>query len=120
KHVCYLVPQWKQVLEFDTYAAGEDSTVAKIASGALHGRLYGGMAAVSNIGDDDCWTGHPLAQANLYGYGRLAWDPSLTSGHITSEWIRMSLGCNPQVERVVSDMLLKSWSIYERYTAPLG
>ena len=33
------------------------------------------MVAVSNVGDDPFWTGHPLAQANLYTFGRLAWDP---------------------------------------------
>lgn len=27
KHICYLVPQWKEVLDFDTYAKGEGSTV---------------------------------------------------------------------------------------------
>jgi alpha-glucuronidase len=120
KHVCYLVPQWKEILDIDTYAAGEGSTVAKIASGAMFNRPYSGIAAVSNIGDDACWTGHPLAQANLYGYGRLAWNPSLSTERITSEWIRLSLGCDPTVEDVVSSILTKSWGIYESYTAPLG
>ena len=31
--------------------------------------------AVANVGDDPNWTGHKLAQSNLYAYGRLAWDP---------------------------------------------
>jgi alpha-glucuronidase len=120
KHICYLVPQWKEILDIDTYAADEGSTVAKIASGAMFNRPYGGIAAVSNIGDDACWTGHPLAQANLYGYGRLTWSPSLSAERITSEWIRLSLGCDPTVEDVVSSILMKSWGIYESYTAPLG
>jgi alpha-glucuronidase len=120
KHVCYLVPQWKEILDNDTYADGEGSTVAKIAKGALWGRPYGGIAAVSNIGDDACWTGHPLAQANLYGYGRLTWSPSLSAERITSEWIRLSLSCDPTVEEVVTNILMKSWCIYESYTAPLG
>ncbi|RIX52653.1 alpha-glucuronidase [Paenibacillus nanensis] len=120
KHLCYLVPQWKEVLDFDTHAAGKGSTVARLASGVLRERPHGGIAAVSNIGDDACWTGHPLAQANLYGYGRLTWNPSLSEDQITAEWIRQSLGCDPEVETVVSDMLRKSWGIYESYTAPLG
>jgi alpha-glucuronidase len=32
---------------------------------------------VSNLGDDPNWCGHDLAQANWYGFGRLAWDPDL-------------------------------------------
>ncbi|WP_019640457.1 alpha-glucuronidase family glycosyl hydrolase [Paenibacillus fonticola] len=120
RHVCYLVPQWKEILDSETYAAGGGATVARIAKGATFNRPYGGMAAVSNIGDDACWTGHPLAQANLYGYGRLAWSPSLSAERITSEWIRLSLGSDPAVEEVVTSILMKSWGIYENYTAPLG
>ncbi len=120
KHVCFLVPQWKEVIDFDTYAQGEGSTTADIASGALFGRAHGGFAAVSNIGDDWNWTGHVLAQANLYGYGRLAWDPSLTAEAIAEEWIKMTFSRQPEVVATLSDMMLRSWSIYEKYTAPLG
>ncbi|HZG86307.1 alpha-glucuronidase family glycosyl hydrolase [Paenibacillus sp.] len=120
RHLCYLVSQWKEVLDFDTYARGEESTVSKVASGTLFERPIGGMAAVSNIGDDDNWTGHPLAQANWYGFGRLAWDPSLAAERIAKEWIARTFGGDPLVMRTVSEMLLGSWEIYESYTAPLG
>ena len=83
KHLCYLVPQWKEVLEFDTYAKGKGSTVSKIISGSVFPQKYYGFAAVSNIGNDENWTGHTLAQANLYGYGRLAWIPELSAEEIT-------------------------------------
>jgi alpha-glucuronidase len=120
RHLCYLVPQWKEVLEFDTFARGEGSTVASAASGALFGRKLGGMAAVSNVGNDDCWTGHPLAGANLYGFARLAWNPSLGADEIAAEWTAMTFGNVPEVNRTITEMLLDSLSIYESYTAPLG
>ena len=120
RHLCYLVPQWKEALDFDTYARGEGSTVERVASGALFERPIGGMAAVSNIGDDGNWTGHPLAQANWYGFGRLAWNPRLAAERIAEEWIARTFGSDPRVMRTVSEMLLDSWEIYESYTAPLG
>jgi alpha-glucuronidase len=120
RHLCYLVPQWKEILDFDTYALGERSTVADVASGALFARMIGGMAAVSNIGDDLTWTGHALAQANLYGFGRLAWNPRLSSAAIAEEWIGLTFGRDPLVKQVVSELLLGSWELYESYTAPLG
>ncbi|MGG0822642.1 alpha-glucuronidase family glycosyl hydrolase [Paenibacillus turicensis] len=120
RHVCYLVPQWKEILDFDTCAKGEGSTVAKVASGELFGNLYGGIAAVSNIGNDMNWTGHDLAQANLYGYGRLIWNPSLSAEEITNEWVKMTFRASPETMNIISDMLLRSWSIYENYTSPLG
>ncbi|WP_243735289.1 alpha-glucuronidase family glycosyl hydrolase [Paenibacillus turpanensis] len=120
KHLCYLVPQWKQVLEFDTHVNGPGSTVKRIVDGSLFGRPYSGIAAVSNIGDDENWTGHTLAQANLYGYGRLIWKPELSAEDIAGEWIRLTFGHDPAVVSTVSELLMNSWPIYESYTAPLG
>jgi len=120
RHLCYLVPQWKEVLDFDTYACGEGTTVARIASGSAFGRETGGIAGVSNIGDDPNWTGHLLAQANLYGFGRLAWNPELSAEDITDEWVRLTFGGDPETVRTIAEMLLDSWRIYENYTAPLG
>jgi len=41
--------------------------------------MVDGFAGVSNVGLDDNWFGNHNHQANLYGFGRLAWNPSLTS-----------------------------------------
>ncbi len=120
RHVCYLVPQWKDVLDFDTHADGQGSYVKRIVSGSLHGMKLSGIAAVSNIGDDENWTGHTLAQANLYGYGRLIWNPDLTSEEIAEEWTRLTFGNDEAVIKTVCGMLMKSWPIYESYTSPLG
>lgn len=120
RHVCYLVPQWKEVLEFDTYLQGKGTPVRRIVDGSAHGNRYGGFAAVSNIGDDANWTGHLLAQANLYGYGRLAWNPELTAEEIAEEWIRLTFGDDERTVRTILGILLDSLSIYESYTAPLG
>ena len=37
-----------------------------------------GFVGVANVGLDENWLGSPLAMANLYGFGRLAWNPDLT------------------------------------------
>ncbi|WP_199616045.1 alpha-glucuronidase family glycosyl hydrolase [Paenibacillus alkalitolerans] len=120
RHLCYLVPQWKEIVDLDTYAAGEGTTVSKIVDGSVFGRPYGGFAAVSNIGDDANWCGHVLAQANLYGFGRLAWNPELATKQITDEWVKLAFGNDPEVAAAIGRMLLSSWEIYESYTAPLG
>jgi alpha-glucuronidase len=120
KHLCYLVPQWKEVLDFDTFLFGEGTSVAKIVSGSIFNSPNFGIAGISNIGDEINWTGHTLAQANLYGFGRLAWDPSLSGKKIIEEWIKCTFGNNEIVLNNLSEMMLKSWNIYEKYTAPLG
>ena len=50
------------------------------------------IAAVSNFGRDDNYTGHPLAAVNLFTYGLLAWDPDTDAAEAVSEWIRMTYG----------------------------
>lgn len=120
RHLCYLVPQWKQVLDFDTFAEGAGTEVKKIVDGTLYGMPNSGIAAVSNIGDEESWTGHILAQANLYGYGRLIWNPQLSAEEIGMEWTIATFGNDPEVVNVVGRMLMMSWPIYEGYTAPLG
>ncbi|PFN97238.1 alpha-glucuronidase [Bacillus sp. AFS076308] len=120
RHLCYLVPQWKEILDFDTYANGEGSPVKQVVDGSMFPYRYSGIAAVSNIGNDYNWTGHTLAQANLYGFGRLTWNPDLEAETITNEWIDQAFGQDELVNEQISHMLLKSWEIYEHYTSPLG
>ena len=109
---------WREILDFDTYAEGEGSTVQKIVDGTVYGQSLCGMAAVINTGNDYNWTGNDLAGANTYGYGRLAMNPSLTPDVIAQEWAELTLGT--EVESEVVDMLMYSWPVYEKYTSPLG
>jgi alpha-glucuronidase len=112
KHVCYLIPLWKEALNTITYANGDsESNIAKRVSG---------INAIVNVGSDESWTGHFLAQANLYGYGRLAWNSELTSEEISEEWINLTFGDNELIMKNVREILLNSWGAYENYTAPLG
>ena len=118
RHVCYLVPQWREVLDFDMH--GDGTTVSAIASGRANDRPLSGVCAVSNIGDDPNWTGHKLAQANLFGFGRLAWDPTLTGEAILDEWIPATFGSDSRVAEVVRSVMADSWLTCEQYTTPLG
>ncbi len=120
KHLCYLVPMWKEILDFDTMAQGKDTSVKKIISGSVFNNKSGGMAAVTNIGNDLNWTGHQMAQSNTYGYARLCWNPDLSSEQITDEWVRMTYSNNEKVVNTVKEMLMGSWRTYENYTSPLG
>ena len=120
RHLCYLAPMWKDILDFDTFNDGEGSTVTNVLIRSGQNGKMSGIAAVSNIGDDLNWTGHDLAQANLYCYGRLAWDPGLTPLEIAREWVMQTFGSDPVVVDTITGMLMDSYSIYESYTAPLG
>lgn len=120
KHLCYLVPMWKETLDFDTFAKGEGSYVNKIIDTTLNNNRHGGIAGVSNIGNSKSWTGHPLAQANLYGFGRLAWNSQLTSEEIAEEWVRLTFGNDVKIIDTIVPMLLESREVYEMYTSPLG
>jgi alpha-glucuronidase len=119
-HLVYLAPMWKEFLDADTYAAGPGSLVAKVVDGTLHGYRRTAIAGVANTGSDANWTGHDFAQANWYAFGRLAWDPSLTSEAIADEWIRMTWSRQPTVVAAIRGVMLGSRETFVNYTMPLG
>jgi len=112
RHTVFLAPMWKQTLDFDLRVRGEPTPVKRLAKG--------GIIGVANAGLDENWFGNHLSQANLYGFGRLAWNPGLSSERIAGEWARLTFGDNLKVADVVSHILLTSWRTYENYTGPLG
>ena len=113
RHAVYLGTWWSEVLAFPGRLTAD---VPPLRDLGLGGGLTG-VTAVANIGTDRTWTGHPFAQANLYAYGRLAWDPRLDPHEILREWAMATY--DGAAEGVVS-ILADSWRTYERYTAPLG
>ena len=114
KHVCYLGPAWSEILRFRF--AGDTDDARPLADNAT-----GGFVAVSNVGTDDFLTGHPLAQANLYAFGRLAWQPLADPIALLDEWIGATFpGADASTRAALHAILDTSWATYEKYTAPLG
>jgi alpha-glucuronidase len=111
RHTVFLVPMWKEALDFDLHV-GDRATPVKSRVNAVVG--------VSNVGLDDNWFGNHMSQANLYGFGRLAWNPDLSARQIAEEWTRLTFGSDSNVIRTIVYMQLKSWRTYENYTGPLG
>ena len=118
--LCYLIPLYKEVLDFHTHCCVDKDTVADIVSGRTMGNALAGMAAVINTGNDTNWTGNDLAAANLYGFGRLSFDMKLSSEEIAKEWIAMTFALPQKEAKILCDMLLRSREVYEKYTSPLG
>jgi alpha-glucuronidase len=119
RHLVYLAPMWKWVLDFDLRAENRSTPVKQIVAGKTFHRPLGGMVGVACVGRDG-WLGSPLALANLYAFGRLAWDPNLSPEEIAAEWTRQTINNDPQVVGTVVKMLMQSWPAYVNYTGPLG
>ena len=119
-HLVYLAPLFEECLKADTYAKGKGSTVASDIDGTLHGQKLTGIAGVTNIGTDRNWTGHPFGQANWYAFGRLAWNPYLSSEEIADEWIRMTFNSKEEFVKPIREMMLESREICVNYMTPLG
>jgi alpha-glucuronidase len=120
RQLCFLVPMWKEALDFDMRIDDQHTPVKALVAGHVFHRPTGGFAGVANVGMDASWLGNSLAMANLYGFGRLAWNPDVSAESIIEEWTRLTFGGDPQVVHTIDDMQLRSWHIYENYTGPLG
>ncbi len=101
-HLAYLAPMWKEFFEY----------VAPTSLDAI--------AGVANIGTDTNWTGHLFGQANWYAYGRLAWDPSLSSEQIAEEWLKQTFNTNEEFVEPIKTMMLGSREAVVNYMMPLG
>ncbi|MBQ9222290.1 MAG: alpha-glucuronidase [Prevotella sp.] len=108
KHLVYLAPMWKEFFGF------------------VHPSRLLGIAGVANIGDNTNWCGHHFSQANWYAFGRLAWDPALSSEQIAWEWLSQTfdmahadLQWNQEKGRLL-DMMLRSREACVDYMMPLG
>ena len=103
KHLVYLAPMWKEFFRF-------------VSPDKLKG-----IAGVSNIGDNANWCGHPFSQANWYAFGRLAWNPSISSEEIDHEWLIQTYECKDErFTKPVEMMMLTSREACVNYMMPLG
>jgi alpha-glucuronidase len=132
RHLVYIAPMWKEVLDTDLRAGNRSTPVKEIVAGRIFHRPLGGpgsprtglrpwgggMVGVASVGRE--WLGSPMAMANLYAFGRLAWDPNLRAEQIAEEWTKQTVGIDEDVVQTVEKMLMESWPAYERYTGPLG
>jgi alpha-glucuronidase len=109
-----------RVFDSDTYAKGPGSTVTKVVDGSLYHQRITGIAGVANTGSDRNWTGHHLAQANWYAFGRLAWNPDVSSQQIAGEWIAMTFTHEPSANRTIARMMVESHEAVVDYMTPLG
>ena len=100
-HLVYLAPMWKEFFSF-------------VKPNSLKA-----MAGVANIGDDTNWCGHHFAQANWYAFGRLAWNPALTSQQIAEEWLQQTFGAQGNLSPLLQ-LMLDSREACVNYMMPLG
>lgn len=79
------------------------------------------VAAVSNLGRDDNFCGHPFAALNLYAFGEYAWYPFRRKEQIIRDWVQLTYpSMNEDDRKALETVLLESRHAYEQYTAPLG
>ena len=102
RHLVYLAPMWQEFFSF------------------VPARQLAGIAGVANIGLDRNWCGHHFSQANWYAFGRLAWNPALSSETIAKEWLRQTFTTDEQFVATVSQLMLESREACVNYMMPLG
>jgi alpha-glucuronidase len=102
-HLVFLAPMWKEFFSF-------------VAPSKLRG-----IAGVANVGLDRNWCGHHFAQANWYAFGRLAWNPSMSSQQIAQEWLSQTFdGATPSLQTSLCNLMLRSREACVDYMMPLG
>jgi alpha-glucuronidase len=122
----YLGPMWEEVLRTDTYATDEHGRllerrrVGDVVDGSAQGHPDTAIVGVANLGNADNLTGHHFSQANLFAFGRLAWDWTLDAEDVANDWVRMTWSNRENVVDTVVRMMMGSWEALVSYQTPLG
>ena len=112
-HLAYLGTMWEEFFD-------EVKQYAHYKENQLKAR-YNAIAGVANTGTDADFTGHPLAQANWYAFGRLAWNPDLTAEQIAREWTKLTFPhLNDAQHNTLVSMLMRSREAVVDYEMPIG
>ena len=77
-------------------------------------------AAVSNLGRDENYFGHPLAAANFFGFGLMSWNPDFSPAESVAQWIRLTYDFSAEQADNLKRWMLSSREIYELYAGQLG
>ena len=126
KMLTYLAPMWEEALKTDTYATDEHGQllekrrVGHIVDGTAQGQAGTAIVGVANLGNADNLTGHHFSQANLFAFGRQAWDWKLDSGDIAEDWVRMTWSNDRHAVDTIVKMMMGSWEALASYQTPLG
>lgn len=116
--VAYYGPYMNTVLDFEVEPGEASSTVANVVAGRYKCQRSGAMVGVSNVCNARNWFGHLLHGADLYAFGRLAWDPRLRSASLSREYSQLMFG--EAAAGRVSALLDHSYDAVASYTSPLG
>lgn len=113
-HLAYLGTMWQEFFEEADRYAGYLSYQEQSKCNAI--------SAVANIGTDASWCGHPLAQANWYAYGRMAWNPQMDAKEIAKEWTLQTFlsSKGSKVTDTLVSMLMRSREAVVDYEMPVG
>ncbi|MEU8328770.1 alpha-glucuronidase family glycosyl hydrolase [Micromonospora sp. NPDC048839] len=122
----YLGPMYEEILKTDTYATDANGKLLKkrlvgdIVDGSAQHHPDTAIVGVANLGNADNLTGHHFAQANLFAFGRQAWNWTLDSEDIATDWVRMTWGNDRRVVDTIRKMMMGSWEALVSYQTPLG
>ena len=120
RHLVFIVPMWKEALDFDLHVKGPGTFVKDVVAGRVFNRPSGGFVGVVNVGlDPTGWARIWPRRISMVSAGSRG-IPNLTAARIADEWTRLTFGHDPRVVSTINSMELRSWRTYERYTGPLG
>lgn len=94
RYLLYLADGWQQQIKASMAADNKPS----------------GWMTTSNVTlpEEGGWSGHPFAESNWYAFGRLTWNPSITTHQIAYEWLAQNFHESPLFIRPMIEVMLES------------
>jgi alpha-glucuronidase len=108
----------KSWLEFDNHRDGRGSLNKNYISGLLGVTEGGGPNAVL---PSPSWISNPINMVNVYGLGRLNWNPDISAETIHNEWTQRTFGLDHTQQAIMNEMFdlanetVQNLSLYSDY-----
>ena len=112
--VVYPAAVWESALATPERGAHDDSTLDDVLS------HRGGVIASLTVQELAEMMRQPLLQANLFAFGRVAWDATETPAAITDAWARQTFGDDARAFDVAKGILLASADAFVNVSSPFG
>jgi alpha-glucuronidase len=120
RSVVFPAAVWASVLATPERGVRGDGTLTDAVARKSDASTHGGVVASLTVTEAAAMLRQPLMQANLFGFGRVAWNPAEKPEDVADAWARQTFGDDARVFGVAKGIVVGSAEAMVHVSSPFG
>jgi alpha-glucuronidase len=120
RSVVFPAAVWASVLATPERSVRSDGTLAEVVARKSDAGMHGGVVASLTVPELVAMMRQPLMQANLFGFGRVAWNSAEKPEDVADAWARQTFGDDARVFGVAKGIVVGSAEAMVHVSSPFG